>query len=100
MNCQHFATVLHLVMGIWIVGHVTSVLLSCDGYLDCLDCRVSWLAANTKVVHLLLFSHKKKHFFCMTFGVGRPMANTACASLYYARFDVLLFNYIDLLYTT
>ena len=68
MNCQHFATVLHLVMGIWIAGHVTSVLLSCDGYWDCLDCGVGWPAANTKVVCLLLFSHEKKHFFVRLLG--------------------------------
>ena len=68
MNCQHFAAVLHLVMGIWIAGHVTSVLLSCDGYLDCSDCRVGQPVANTKVIHLLLFSCEKKHFFVQLFG--------------------------------
>ena len=31
--------------------------------LDCLDRAVSWPAADTKAVHLLFFSHKKKHFF-------------------------------------
>ena len=58
-----FATVLHPVMGIWIARCVTNVPLSFDGYLDCLDCWVGQLAADARVVCLLMFSCEKKHFF-------------------------------------
>ena len=61
-----FLHYLHICL--FIIGPVPSL---CDEYLDC---WVSWLTDNSKVICLLLFSHNKKWFF-YDFLVSRPVAN-------------------------
>ena len=55
-----FLHYLHICL--FITGTVPSL---CDEYLDC---WVSWPMADSKVVHLLLFSCKRKCFFVQLFG--------------------------------
>ena len=93
----HFAILQYVVMIIEIARHITDVSLSLQWVLDCLDSAVSQPVASTKVVHFLMFTHKKKQVGHMTF-VGQPTSLLLGQVLTIFIFDVLTF-YIYIYYT-
>ena len=97
MSCWHFATVLHLVMGTWI-ARLAGWWPMLKSYIYCCflakrntfsyDFWVSWPVAEVKVVCLLLFSHKKKHFFHMSFGLASQQLTLHTCSHLMQNFDI------------
>ena len=92
--CWHFTALLHPVMGTWIARLMYHILWWVLGLLGLLG----WPAGSQcqSCTFTDVFSWKET-LFHKTF--GQP-ADTACISHYYVKFNVLLFYYIDLLYTT
>ena len=86
-------------MGTWIARHFTNVPYIVMGT------WIAWIAESASQqlmpkLYVYWCVLMKRNTFLYDFWVSQLMADTACMSHYYVKFNVLLFNYIDLLYTT